>query len=227
MKKILLLGIVFMTFSFSQAQVFSIGGLDVGYVYVGPKVGFGSSFISNLAQDEQKTRILLNLQGGIVGKFGITDKLSIQPELILQRKGGKVKQEETQFSSEADYKTIASYIGLPILAKYSFLKWNDLKFHASGGFYTNISVSQEAKYEYTDESYEEILESDTYKSVDFGLSVGGGIEYDIDYGILVGELLVEHGFVDTYENDFIENSNRHTTISVGLTFLLDIVDLIK
>jgi hypothetical protein len=225
MKKLLTLGIILATFCLSQAQIFTIAGKDIGFLYVGPKFGMGTSFISNYTQDGQDTKLFLNVVGGVVGKFGITERLSIQPEIIFTRKGGKSYDDEFK----SNQKTIAQYIGIPILAKLQFIKIGDIKLHGSGGFYTNVTTKQEVVIEYEEfnETYNDYIEKDFYKTVDFGLSLGGGAEYDLGFGLLVGELLIDHGFVDNYENDFVSKSNRHTSVAVAFTFLYNLGELIK
>ncbi|PLX17962.1 MAG: hypothetical protein C0599_13015 [Salinivirgaceae bacterium] len=150
MKKILLIGIALLAFGYNQAQVFTIAGKDIGFVYVGPKYGMGTSFISNYTPDGVDTKLFLNVVGGVVCKFGITENISIQPELLFSRKGGKSKIEFPDFvdpneTATTTSKNIANYIGIPILAKFSFLKIKDIKLHGSGGFYTNITTGQKFK----------------------------------------------------------------------------------
>ena len=236
MKKLILITAILLTVNIGHSQVFTIFGKDIGFLYVGPKFGMGTSFISNYTQGEQKTRLFLNVVGGVVGEFGITERLSIQPEILFSRKGGKSFFEyndpnDAAFDYKSINKTIANYIGIPILAKYSFLKIKDFKIHGSGGFYTNIATGQKFKSvtEYSDDTfeYEEDIPKNFYKKVDFGLSIGAGAEYDLGFGLLVGELLIDHGFVDNYENDLIDKSNRHTSVTVAFTFLYDVVKLIN
>jgi len=46
-------------------------------------------------------------------------------------------------------------------------------------------------------------------------------------GLLVGELLVDHGFVDNYDDFLMTGSNRHTSVTIAFTYLYDLMKLIK
>lgn len=106
-----------------------IGGHEFGYLYVGPKVGVAFSKLSNsdafAGTGDTKFRTGLHL--GVVGKLGITERWSIQPELTFMQKGVRVKTGPI----ESNFKT--SYIGIPILAKYSLIALGFTKIHAMGG----------------------------------------------------------------------------------------------
>jgi len=219
MKKILF--ILFIAF-FSQnisAQLFTIGDVGIGYLYLGPKAGVHGSWVSNTTTAGSDSKTLLGYQFGVVGKFGITEKLAIQPELIFTRKGAK----ETFNGGEA--KSLASYIGIPILAKISVIKIGNIMLHGSGGIYTNITTSMKSIYEFDQFSEETKLSSNHYKTVDFGISFGGGATYDLGHGLLVGEITIEHGFVDMYEDDYLAESNRNTTVGLNVSYLFDFAEL--
>ena len=92
-------------------------------------------------------------------------------------------------------------------------------------------MGQKLEYEYPNQTFEEPIDKTTYKKIDSGFSFGGGGEYDLGFGLLVGEILVEHGFVDMYDDNFNwnvgEGSNRNTSVTVAFTFLYDIAEIIK
>lgn len=223
MKKLIIAILAFFMAGTLHAQLFTIGNQEIGFLYLGPKVGMGGSWVSKSKIGDEKTATLLSYQFGVVGKFGLTERLSIQPELVYSRKGNKVKTEGTNF----DYtgKTFADYLGIPILAKFSFIKIGNFRFHGSGGIYNNISLSHKTETIYSDQTYEHEVETEFYKTVDFGFSFGGGAEYELDNGLLVGELLIEHGVVDMYTDDVSTGSNRNTSVSIAVTYLFDFVDL--
>ncbi|ALO16746.1 hypothetical protein L21SP5_03131 [Salinivirga cyanobacteriivorans] len=221
MKKITFLMLAMVFVNLIHAQLFTIGNQEIGFVYIGPKIGMGGAWVSNLKIDNEETGTLFTYQFGVVGKFGVTNRLSIQPELIFSRKGSKVKSDEFDYEG----KRFADYIGIPILAKLSFIKIGDFRLHGSGGIYSNVTLDQKSVYEYSFETFEHSIEKEFYKKVDFGFSFGGGAEYELDYGLIVGEILIEHGAVDIYTNDISTESNRNTTVSFAATYLFDIIDL--
>ena len=222
MKKILFLSLALIFTLKVQAQLFTIGNYDVGFLYLGPKIGAGGSWMTNTSTFGSETSTLLGYQFGAVGKMGFTEKFSIQPELLYSKKG--VKQ---ILSNGGESESLASYLGIPILAKLSVIKFQNIKLHGSGGIYTNVTLSSKSRYTFDEFEETHHIERTDYKTVDFGFSFGGGFEYETEKGILVGELLLEHGTVDIYEDDFFAKSNRNTTLSFAATYLIDLASLSK
>jgi hypothetical protein len=242
MKKLIFIGIAIIAFNFGNAQVFSIGSVDIGYAYIGPKIGMHGSWVSNMENNNAESKIYPGYKFGVVGKFGITKSIAIQPELIFERKG--TKQNIADDFGGGESKTIANYIGIPILAKLSVFKYKNFQFQASGGVYTNITTSSKTEvidnaYGESYEFYEEYepdgsIKSEYFKRVDFGLSFGFGVSYDIGIGIIVGELELTKGASDMYSSSSTFNNreefskkNRNTTFGFTGTFLFDLVDIIK
>lgn len=218
MKKALLIILAIIASQTINAQLFKIGHVEIGYLYLGPKAGIHGSWMTNATQTGSDTETLMGYDLGVVGKFGITKKLSIQPELIFSRKGSK------QSYTGGEGKTIAQYIGIPILAKISVIKIGDLMLHGSGGIYTNVTTSVVSKSKYGD--YEEETDiKDDYKTIDFGISFGGGATYELDHGLLVGEITLEHGVIDTQKNNTTTESYRNTTVGINVAYLFDFAEL--
>jgi hypothetical protein len=222
MKKLIFLTLALIIVIKAQGQLFTIGNQGVGFLYLGPKIGAGGSWMSNTSTTGSETSTLLGYQFGVVGKMGFTEKLSIQPEFIYSKKGVKQK-----LTGGGESQTIASYLGIPLLAKLSVIEINNIKLHGSGGIYTNVTLSSKSKYSYNE--FEEVhhIENTDYKTVDFGFSFGGGLEYDTGKGIVIGELLMEHGTVDIYKDNLISESNRNTTVSFTATYLVDFARISK
>jgi hypothetical protein len=216
MKKYLFLFLALFIVIKAQAQLFTIGKHEVGFLYLGPKLGTGGSWMTNSTTVGTETSTLLGYQFGVVGKMGFTEKLSIQPELIYSKKGVKQK-----LTAGGESETFASYLGIPLLAKLRVIKFNNIKLHGSGGIYTNVALKTKSRVVFND--FEEVydIERTDYKTVDFGFSFGGGFEYEMKNGILVGELLLEHGTVDMYKDNLLTNSNRNTTLTLAATYLID------
>jgi hypothetical protein len=219
MKKIILFVLAISASATIHAQLFSIGGVDIGYLYLGPKLGMHGAWVSNTQSNFTETKVLWGYQAGVVGKFGITQSISIQPELLFSRKG--YRQEANTGIGET--RTIANYIGIPILGKIKVIKIGDLSLHGSGGIYTNITTSSKSTYEADQFSEEFVIDRSDYKTVDFGFSFGGGASYELTTGIIVAELTIDHGVVDMYEDNISTENNRNTTVGLSATYLFDIV----
>src|SRR6056297_2916841 len=87
MKRIYLLMICTLLLSSAHAQLFTIAGQDIGFVYFGPKIGANFSKISNMDQTGIDVSNRLGYQFGGVAEFGLTNMLSFETELVFTSKG--------------------------------------------------------------------------------------------------------------------------------------------
>lgn len=218
MKKITLITLSIIFTITVQAQLFNIGGIDVGYLYVGPKLGGNVSFNSvDLGTTIDKTSNS-GYQIGGVGKFGITKKLAIQPELVYSSKGFGAT---TSFAtSKANYK----YLGLPIVAKYAFAAIAGIDVYGSGGFYTDILTGVKSKTVFTDGTEESHSPPDltAYKKVDFGFNFGAGANIPFKTGDQLNiDLRFSFGVTDV-DNQDLYTSSKNTSIQLSAIYLVDL-----
>ncbi len=219
MKRLLIIPVLLLLTLAANAQLFNIFGQEVGFIYVGPKVGCAFSRMTNADESFGGTvKSRTGFQFGIVGKFGFTDKFSIQPELSFYQKG-VVADASGGFTSK--YKT--SYIGIPVLAKYALAQVGIVKIHIDGGVYTNVRTG--GTYEFKSPTFSESgsLDNAGWRRMDYGFALGGGFEYPMEKGIWVFDLRYDHSVVDIHKEDGTFNAN--TTFGVSITYLFDFVDL--
>lgn len=218
MKKITLLTLS-VIFAFSvQAQLFEIGSLGIGYLYVGPKLGANASFNSVDAGTGVDKSANFGYQIGGVGKFGITKKLSIQPELVYTSKGFSTS------SDFADTKSNYKYIGLPVVAKYAFTSIAGIDVYGSGGFYTDILTGVTSKWVYPDGSeFEEPYNDLTpFKRVDFGFNFGAGANIPFSNGDQLNvDLRYSFGVTDV-DNQNLTTTSKNTSVQLSAIYLLDL-----
>lgn len=219
MKKFLLASLFAIMLSPSYAQLFKIAGHEVGFVYVGPKIGMNFSQISNwseFAGVENKSRT--GFQIGAVGEIGLTSMLSFQGEVTFVSKGMK----NTFTGGESQYKV--NYLGIPLLAKLSFKAMGLSKIYALGGVYSDVRTGGTYVTEYeTGETFEENLSSTGWTRMDWGMMLGAGAEYETKYGIFGLDLRYSQGFVDVHSSDASKNRNR--SFGFAVVYKYDLVDL--
>lgn len=222
MKKYSILLLLLLTFfNVANAQLFKIAGQEVGFVYVGPKMGTNFSQISNwteFAGTKNKSRV--GYQFGVVGELGFTNRFSIDGELMFLTKGHK------QTSPIGTENINVSYLGIPLLAKYSFKILGLSKVYAKGGTFANVRTGGTSVFEFEGvdhESEAQELSSDEWRRVDWGMSIGVGAEYEVDYGIWGIDLRYDQSFLDVYAINTEKNWNR--TFSVSVVYKYDLVDL--
>ncbi len=223
MKKITLLTISILITFLVQAQLFNIGGLGIGYLYVGPKLGGNASFNSSDVGTGVNKTANYGFQAGAVGKFGITKKLAIQPEFVYTSKG--YAYNSTTLTN--NYKTTGNYkyFGFPIIAKYAFAAISGVQIYGSGGFYTDVLTGVESKTKYDDgaeytEDYHNI--SEYFTRVDFGFNIGTGANIPLkNRDVLNIDLRVGIG-VTNVEKGNTNSSSRNTSIQLSAIYLFDL-----
>jgi hypothetical protein len=221
MKKILIVSLLLALGTTTNAQLFKIGKFDVGFVYVGPKLGMNFSQISNWTEfGTTKNKNNIGYQFGVVGEFGFTNKFSIDGELTFISKGQK------QVFDAGESNLNVKYLGIPLLAKYTFKAFGLTKVYAKGGTFTNVRTGGSSVTKLsTGETFEQPLDNNGWTRFDWGLSLGAGAEYDAKYGIWGLDLRYDLGIVDVHKSDPTKNRNR--SFGITLTYKYDLVDLIK
>ncbi|MFP4556160.1 MAG: porin family protein [Bacteroidales bacterium] len=212
MKRTYLVVISILLFSSSYAQLFTIAGQDIGFVYLGPKIGTNFSKISNMDQTGLDVTTRMGYQFGGVAELGLTNMLSFETELVFTSKGMSNDLSATR----------VNYLSIPLLAKFSFNMLGLSRVYATGGMYNNLRTN--AKVVYQDVFGESFDETHHYTVIDWGLSVGAGAAYDIGYGLLCLDLRYDLGIVDV-EKVIETEKNRNRSLGIALTFKYDAVDL--
>jgi hypothetical protein len=221
MKKILLITLVMLVASSGKAQLFKVFGQEIGFVYVGPKVGMNMSKISNITSSGSSNVVKYGYQFGAVGEFGITSRFAFQTEVNFMSRGNK---EEVAGGTST---TKLNYIGIPLLAKMAFNVMGLKKVYLMGGTYQDIKTGGMSVYEYGGETFEYELHTEEWKKVDWGLALGAGAEYPTKIGIFGLDLRYNLGLTDTYTSMSTDDGSRNTNQAFGfsLTYKYDLVDL--
>ncbi len=139
MKKIILTAAAVFAFSFANAQ-------DMKF---GVKGGLNSSTL--LGVDGAKSLIGVNL-GGFV-EFKVSDKFSVQPELLYSMQGVKT-----------DMELKLNYINIPVMVKYAVADKFNLQVGPQIGFLMSANLDG-------------VDYKDNLKSIDFGVNFGAGYDF--------------------------------------------------
>lgn len=131
----------------------------------GIKLGIkGGLNVSNLMGDVKDVGIRTSIHAGIVAEIIVSDKFSLQPELLYSGQGASD-------TNEGGGRLKLDYITLPILAKFPIAKSLSLETGPQVGFL----ISSKNK---TNESNETIPNT---KTIDFGLNAG--LNYELNNGV--------------------------------------------
>ncbi len=162
MKKVTLLLVAVFTFGYANAQ-------EKADMAFGVKGGLNISTITNADVDGINSKSLVGFHVGFFGEFMISDKFTIQPEVLYSAQGVKLEFEGDNGELKLDY------INIPIMAKYYIADAFSLELGPQIGFL----VSAKAK---SDGESEDI--KDELKSTDVSLNFGVG--YDITENFMIG-----------------------------------------
>lgn len=218
MKKILLSAVVVFTFGLTNAQ-------DVSY---GVKGGLN---LSNLSGDIEDTKSLFGAHVGAFAEIKITDKFSVQPELLFSMQGAK--QEYTYFESfegftitETEKTTLKlGYLNLPIMAKYYVSDKFSLEAGPQIGFLLSAKVDFEYTYRETFDGVTEIESEsgsvdikDEVKSIDFGFGFGAAYNFTDKLSLGARYTLGLTSIAKDFEGESADIKNNVLQVSLGYKF---------
>lgn len=219
MKKFLIISALLLFSVATNAQLFTVFGKEVGFIYIGPKVGGTFSTISNFSDmSGNSTQYRMAYQLGAVGEFGFTSKFSFQTELLFYSRGTKM--------DDASSKIKMNYIGIPLLAKYAFSAFGLTKIYAMGGTFTDIRTKGVEEYEAVGAQPGMTVDLPTgFKKYDWGLAFGAGAEYPTKSGIWALDFRYNLGLTDITDSSLGSIKTKSRSFGLSLTYKLNLVDL--
>ncbi|MCG2431396.1 porin family protein [Aequorivita xiaoshiensis] len=141
-------------------SVFTLVNADAQGLTFGAKAGVNLSTFTGDSFTGFDTRVGLHIGG--LAEIPLTEKFSVQPEVLYSQKGSKF------FGSE----TLLSYIDVPILAKYHIIHGLSAELGPVPSFLVEA--------EYTTNGLENNV-SEYIRTFDFG--IGGGVSYQLPMGV--------------------------------------------
>lgn len=178
MKKIILIIIGLCSFSsFSQKATFGL------------KTGFNASNLRGDYPSGLDNKTIAGLHVGGFFQYSITEKLSIQTELLFSTQGSKIQQSTGSGEGSFDQTVKLAYINLPIMAQYKVLDKLTIDFGPQIGYL----VSAKNKWAFSDPSNtqnNEVVEVDLISGGDYSFF---GTTYSVrpdtnrlDFGLNIG-----------------------------------------
>lgn len=203
---------------------------QIGELYNNWAIGINGGVNLNKVSFESSPRIkqkyLIGPTGGVTVRY-ISEKYfamicGIQMELNYAQRGWSEDTEEKPYS----YSRTMNYFEVPLLAHLAFGKDRGVQFFVNAGPQMGYLISEKEKREgqwesYSAEQYGKIAEN----KFDYGIVGGGGLEIRTGAGHFLLEGRYYFGLADFFNStkkDYFSRS-AHTTISVRLTYLFDIV----
>jgi len=184
---------LFMALAIFCATTMYVSAQDISF---GVKAGLNFATLGGDDVDELEGVTGLNI--GAVAEFGLSEKFSIQPEVIYSTQGASLDDETLELD----------YINVPVLAKYYVFEGFSLEAGPQLGFNIN------SQYEFEGETEDE----DDIKTVDIAAALGLG--YKLPMGIFF-QARYNLGITDVYdeiEGTQIDAKNNVFQFSVGYKF---------
>lgn len=205
MKKLLLIaGVALLTLS-TQAQE----------IRMGAKAGLNLATIGGDDTGDAKSRTSFHI-GGLV-EIPISEKFSVQPELLYSSQGATAKDSETFLGQTISFesKLKLDYINIPIMAKYYVIEGLAIEAGPQVGFLVSAKGEIEVTGGGEAESEKEDIK-EFYNTLDFG--VGLGASYRLDMGVFFG-VRYNLGLANiNKDSGNFKNQNNVFQISAGYTF---------
>ncbi len=164
---------------------------------------------------------------GATAEFPITEMFSFETGLFLSTKGFKISEEETFWGEtlKIDAEMNLLYIDVPLTGKASF-DLGGAKVYGVLGPYIGMGISGKLKWEFSMDGETEKGEEDIewgsdedqhdLKRLDFGLTVGAGVEISsIQVGLTYGLGLAN---ISPYSDDGFKTNNRVLGVTLGYKF---------
>ncbi len=202
----------------TAAAVFALTAVNAQDITFGAKVGVN---LANADAGDFDTDAVTSFHIGVTAELPISDKFSVQPELLYSIQGASLTETITEDKYEYLYKL--NFINLPIMAKYYVTQGLSLEAGPQIGFLVKAEV--ETDFTDSDDSSNNVSittdSKDYYKSIDFGFNIGAGYKLESGLNFTLRYNLGLSNLSDTDHEDVSDDSewkNRVLQLSVGYTF---------
>lgn len=172
--------------------------------------------------DDKDADMKVGFFAGVYGEFMLSEKFSIQPEILYSTQGTKYKENgSNEFGSYAVDATFKlDYINVPVMAKYYI---ND-KFSIEAGPYVGFLLKGIVSYDVSVSNENESVSDGDYidlkdqlNTVDFGLGFGAG--YKVNSNISLG-LRYNIGLTDVEEDAGDEMGSKNSVFQLSFGYKL-------
>ena len=194
------------------AAVFAFGFANAQETKFGVKGGLN---VANLSGDIEDNSSKVGFHVGGFVEIKVSDKFSVQPELLFSTQGTKLEESGTNYSYESNLNL--SYLNIPVMAKYyvaerfslepvpqvAFLKKAKSDFTATASGIT-VSGDEDVK--------------DEFESIDFGFNFGAGYDFTENLSAGLRYNLGLSNIAKTDSGDDFKLSNNVFSVSLGYKF---------
>ena len=178
----------------------------------------GVNFTNFYANDIGTQNIKTGFNLGLFAELAVADQLSIQPEVLLTTKGNKTTYGEDDgvldlANQEGEVRFNLTYIEIPVLIKATLGEILNLHVGPYAGYLIGANVSTDGDLAQGNED----LDRDNFKTWDYGLAAGLGIDLEaVTIGARYNLGLAKVGTGGVWNNVLQDNKNSAIQIYVGV-----------
>ena len=194
------------------AAVFAFGFANAQETKFGVKGGLN---VANLSGDIEDNSSKVGFHVGGFVEIKVSDKFSVQPELLFSTQGAKFEESGSGFSYESKYNL--SYLNIPVMAKYYAADKFSLELGPQIGFLTSAKDDYTATESGVTVSGNEDIK-DIFESVDFGLNFGAGYDFTENLSVGLRYNLGLSNIAKTEAGDDTKVQNTVFSVSLGYKF---------
>ena len=148
---------------------------------IGIKLGINSSDLFFSLEERtssyklnKKWDKVTNIQMGVFYKISLLKNIDIQPELYYSESGAKTTG--LFWGEKISMKQKLSYLKLPILVKFNFINLKNINAGIIIGPYFAYNIKSRTIFSYKNDKTDDDI-GDQIKSIDYGLTIGGNLNY--------------------------------------------------
>lgn len=167
---------------------------------------FGANFTNLYVDEVDDNNMKIGFNAGLYHREYLTKNIAIQPEVLFSQKGSSVKYEGGFLTGSGTYRYNLNYLEVPVLA---MIKLNN--FYVSAGPYAGLLLSVNIKDVDDDGDIQEIenLDRDDFNTLDYGVAVGAGFDFDGGtFGLRYSYGMNELGKEGTFAGQAINNAKN-------------------
>ncbi len=211
----------------------------VGTTIYAQSIQFGAKAGLNIAgyhgEDAKGGLPLYSYHAGVVAKIMITEKFSVQPELLYSQSGSKIVDRKgialvdlgngtvVHATTVSNGDTKVNYLNLPIMLKYNLYSGFNLEFGPQFGYLLSKKTSTTSDITYDGNTLKsgvknEDTKTDDLTRLDIGINVG--LSYQLEYGLFLSARY-NYGLNNYYKNTNQYNDdlkNQMIQFSLGYMF---------
>lgn len=194
------------------AAVFAFGFANAQETKFGVKGGLN---VANLSGDIEDNSSKVGFHVGGFVEIKVSDKFSVQPELLFSTQGTKLEESGTNYSYESNLNL--SYLNIPVMAKYYVAEGFSLEAGPQIGFLTTAKSDFTATESGITVSGDEDVKDD-FESIDFGFNFGAGYDFTENLSAGLRYNLGLSNIAKTDSGDDFKLSNNVFSVSLGYKF---------